>query len=208
MEKMMKKLIIAVVALSLMLVGVVGGVIAWLTAESATVTNTFTAGKIEIELNETGTGEYKFVPGQEYTKDPRVTVKAESEDCYVYVMVTNNLALRIEDQMTEVVTYQVDTSWRLVDTFVSDDNIITYLYCYNDIVEYSDDDQQLPCVFKEGKIVCNGQSVTMENIGDLAGKTMVIKAYAHQVLGIEGGEADETAIEWAEAVLAATPSNP
>ena len=77
----------------------VGGTIAWLTATTAPVTNTFTVGDIDIELIETkkpdGTEvtagvtnwSAKLVPGSTYSKNPTVTVKANSEKCWLFVKV-------------------------------------------------------------------------------------------------------------------------
>lgn len=73
-------LMLAVMAVS------VGGTIAWLTAQTAPVTNTFTAGDINITLAET-TKDYKMVPGNTIAKDPKVTVKGGSEACWLFVKV-------------------------------------------------------------------------------------------------------------------------
>ena len=64
----------------------VGGTIAWLTDKTGEVVNTFTVGNIDITLAETTT-DYKMVPGNTIAKDPTVTVKAGSEDCYLFVKV-------------------------------------------------------------------------------------------------------------------------
>ena len=78
----------------------VGGTIAWLTAETAPVTNTFTVGDINIELAETTTN-YKMVPGNTIAKDPKVTVKAGSEACWLFVKVveSNTLGTYIDYDM-------------------------------------------------------------------------------------------------------------
>lgn len=82
----MKKKIAVAVSLLLVLALSVGGTIAWLT-DSATVTNTFTIGNVNITLGETTGPNYKFVPGKTMAKDPTVTVEAGSEACYVFVKV-------------------------------------------------------------------------------------------------------------------------
>lgn len=78
----------------------IGGTIAWLTDTTNEVTNTFTVGDINIELTETPNAdsddqdtendhwEAKLVPGSTYAKDPKVTVKANSEKCWLFVEVT------------------------------------------------------------------------------------------------------------------------
>ena len=102
----MKKKTIALLLACVMALGVaIGGTMAWLTDTTGNVTNTFTIGDIDIELAESGatlTGEnlikeYSFVPGETLSKDPSVIVKAKSEDCYLFVKVTesNNSATNL-----------------------------------------------------------------------------------------------------------------
>lgn len=81
------KAFVVMLALVLALGCAVGGTIAWLTAQTDKVTNTFTYGKINIELTETTGTEYKIIPGTDIPKDPKVTVKAGSEACWLFVKV-------------------------------------------------------------------------------------------------------------------------
>ena len=79
--------LVLVLALAL-IVGVAGGAtFAWLTATSDTVVNTFTYGDISIELKETTGDSYKIIPGVDIEKNPKVTVKAGSEACWLFVKV-------------------------------------------------------------------------------------------------------------------------
>lgn len=82
---MKKKVLALVLAMVLLVVGVAAGTLAWLTSKSDTVVNTFTTSDITVELKETPGATYKMVPGFEIDKDPTVTVKAGSEDCYLFV---------------------------------------------------------------------------------------------------------------------------
>lgn len=76
-----------VLALAL-IVGVAGGAtFAWLTAKSDTVVNTFTYGDINITLAESTGSDYKIIPGVNIAKDPKVTVKAGSEACWLFVKI-------------------------------------------------------------------------------------------------------------------------
>lgn len=86
---MKKKIAISIVAVALVLCCAIGGTLAWLTDKTGPVTNTFTVGDINIDLAET-TSDYKMVPGNTIAKDPKVTVKANSEDCYLFVKVTKS----------------------------------------------------------------------------------------------------------------------
>ena len=80
-----------VLALALMVVSAVAGTLAWLTAKSDTVTNTFTTSDIKVKLEETegtpvtGGKEFKMIPGYAIKKDPKVTVLANSEECFLFV---------------------------------------------------------------------------------------------------------------------------
>lgn len=69
---------------ALVLVCAVGATLAWLTDTTGEITNTFTPSDVDIELSESN-NQYKMVPGYTIDKDPKVTVKANSEKCYVFV---------------------------------------------------------------------------------------------------------------------------
>ena len=98
----------AVLALALVLGCALGGTVAWLVANSDTVTNTFTYGDINIALTETKpvNREAKIIPGMDIEKDPKVTVKANSEACWLFV--------KVEETGTFVdgkVTYSIADGW-------------------------------------------------------------------------------------------------
>ena len=80
---------IALLALVLVIGCVAGGTVAWLVATTDSVTNTFTYGDINIELGETKpvNRQAKIIPGVDIEKDPTVTVKANSEACWLFVKV-------------------------------------------------------------------------------------------------------------------------
>ena len=97
----MKKKLTLVVAFVLVFALGVAGTFAYLTAETQSITNTFTVGNINIELTErfntdadkdgkNDSWSNKLIPGQVYTKDPTVTVKANSEPCYLFLKVDAN----------------------------------------------------------------------------------------------------------------------
>lgn len=101
---MKKKTLALVLALTLLVAGVVGGTLAWLTDQTAEVKNTFTVGDINIGLTET-TADYKMVPGNTIAKDPTVTVKANSEACWLFVKVTGSTNLKA------FITYDIAEGW-------------------------------------------------------------------------------------------------
>jgi len=97
---------------AMLLVGAsVLGTMAYLKS-SDTVTNTFTVGSVKIELDEADVdvdggyvsdedarvkeNEYHLLPGHTYIKDPTIHVDADSEDCYLFVKVVDEIA-NIED---------------------------------------------------------------------------------------------------------------
>ena len=89
-----KKLLIAAVCLVAILTSAVVGTIAWLTDKSETVTNTFSPSTIGLTLTENaGDTEKtcKMVPGTAITKDPKITVEAGSEACWLFVKIDENL---------------------------------------------------------------------------------------------------------------------
>lgn len=101
-----KKVFTVMLAVVLLVGCSIGATLAWLTATTNTVKNTFTVGKVDITLQEHEyiessntlgdktvlANSYKLIPGTEMPKDPFVTVKAGSEKCWVFVCVneTNN----------------------------------------------------------------------------------------------------------------------
>lgn len=108
MKTKSKALLLTLCAVLLVAASVLG-TMAYLTS-TAKVENTFTIGKVEIKLDEakvTADGipvegaarvtenSYKLMPGNTYTKDPTVTVKAGSEESYVRMKVTFNNAKEI-----------------------------------------------------------------------------------------------------------------
>ena len=101
---MKKKTLALVLALTLLVAGVVVGTLAWLTDQTAEVKNTFTVGDINIGLTET-TADYKMVPGNTIAKDPTVTVKANSEACWLFVKVTGSTNLK------DFITYAIAEGW-------------------------------------------------------------------------------------------------
>ena len=106
---MKKKSIAVVLALVLLVCCAVGGVLAWLTATTGPVVNTFTVGNVDITLAESvdtdsdGAASFKMVPGQTIVKDPKVTVVGGSEACWLFVKVEKSTNL------DDFITYAIAT---------------------------------------------------------------------------------------------------
>lgn len=109
------KLVVAMLAVTLLIGCAIGGTVAWLTAKTDPVVNTFTYGDIDIELNETkpANREAKIIPGVDIEKNPKVTVKANSEDCWLFVKVeeANWPTFKETDGTTKKVSYAIATGW-------------------------------------------------------------------------------------------------
>ena len=102
---MKKKSLALVLALAMIVVCVVGGTLAWLIATTPEVKNTFTAGDINITLAESENLDLKMIPGYTIAKDPKVTVKAGSEKCYLFVKVAES------DNFDDFMTYTMADGW-------------------------------------------------------------------------------------------------
>lgn len=106
----MKKKTVAVLLALVLVMGVAaGGTVAWLLDTTAPIVNTFTAGDVDIELAESENLDLQMVPGTTITKDPAVTVKANSEVCYVFVKLEKSA------NFDTFMTYTVADGWTAGD---------------------------------------------------------------------------------------------
>ena len=101
----MKKTLTVVIALVLVVVMSVAGTVAYLTATTDPVVNTFTVGNIDITLAESKNLNLKMVPGNDITKDPKVTVVGGSEACWLFVKVEKS------GDLDKFVTYNIADGW-------------------------------------------------------------------------------------------------
>lgn len=180
------KAFVVMLALVLALGCAVGGTIAWLTKTTGTVTNTFTYGKIDIELYEHEynaadntlnmnqkvykVDNYKIVPGKELPKDPTVEVKANSEACYLFVKVE-----KTGDFVEGMVTYAVDTAnWTIVP---GETNVY-----YNKVDAATALAGVTFNVLKDNKVTVSN-TLTKGDIENLTNPTLSFTAYAIQKEG-------------------------
>lgn len=159
---MKKKTLALVLALTLLVAGVVGGTLAWLTDRTAEVKNTFTVGDINIGLTETTT-DYKMVPGNTIAKDPTVTVKANSEACWLFVQVTES------ENLDTFITYAIANGWTKLKSGV-----------YYREVPASDADQPFSVLAGNAVTVNNTVTKEMLTAKDFTNPTLTFKAYAVQ----------------------------
>ena len=152
---------IALLALVLVIGCVAGGTVAWLVAKTDTVVNTFTYGNINIALAETTGTNYKVIPGTVIEKDPKVTVKAGSEACYLFVKVE-------KVGMFTGMSYEIADGWMALEG----ENGVYYRQVGSVTADTSFE------VIKGNKITVSSD-LTKENI-PTANPTLKITAYAVQ----------------------------
>lgn len=104
---------VTLLALVLVFGCAVGGTFAWLTAKTDPVVNTFTYGDINIGLAETTGNNYKIIPGVNIEKNPKVTVTAGSEACWLFVKVEEKdwPAFTETDNRTAKIDYKIASGW-------------------------------------------------------------------------------------------------
>ena len=101
----MKKALFIMLSAVLIVCATVAGTLAWLTDTTAPVVNTFTVGDINITLTESENLDLKMVPGQSIKKDPKVTVKAGSEACWLFVKVEKS------GNFDDFMTFEMADGW-------------------------------------------------------------------------------------------------
>ena len=195
MKTKRKALLLSLCAV-LLVVATVMGTMAYLTAKTDEVKNTFTVGTaVAITLDEAKTDAngvkvdpevrvkengYKLMPGHNYTKDPTVHVTGES--CYVFVKVDNGIAdLELTGDTTHktIAQQMADLGWKAVTV-----NGVTGLYVY---AEGTADKTAVSAtkdlkVFNEFTVKSD---VDYTGLSAFNGKTITIKAYAVQKDGFE-----------------------
>lgn len=197
------KAILMVVCAMLLVAASIMGTLAYLTSQ-ASVTNTFSVGKVAITMDEKDVDDstkdaerdtknaYKLMPGHEYEKDPVIHVASTSEDCYLFVKVVNEIAA-IEEKGTEnapatttVAAQMTAKGWTVID----ETNGI-YVYGTNNAPTKVAANENVT-VFEKFVIDDDVINTTLDNYNN---KTIVVTAYAIQADGFESKTATEI---WAE----------
>lgn len=170
---MKKKGLAMVLALVLLAVCAVSGTLAWLTAKSDTVTNTFTTSDITVKLKETTGDEYQMIPGYTISKDPKAWVVAGSVDCYLFVKLEKSA------NFDTYLTYEMADGWAQVPGVSN-----VYYRTVNSTQMSSDngDTNSYPVI--KGNTVTVKGTVTKEMMSGLTAETyptLKITAYASQL---------------------------
>ncbi|MBQ6819319.1 MAG: hypothetical protein IJP35_06920 [Clostridia bacterium] len=92
----------------------VGGTSAWLNSYQATPQNVFIGSDLEVDLTEASGQNYTIIPADRVAKNPTVTVKANSEPCYVFLKPEESGGLN------NYADYYIDKGWLPYGGFVID----------------------------------------------------------------------------------------
>ena len=157
------RVLVMAVALTLIIGGIIGGSVAWLTAKTKPLVNTFTVGDINITLEETA-NDFKMVPGKTITKDPKITVKANSEACWLFVKIEKS------SNLNNFIDYSIATGWTELENGV-----------YYREVAASNTDQSFDVINGNSVTVKTTVTKTMLNgLTDETKPTLTFTAYAVQ----------------------------
>lgn len=192
----MKKKIALLMAVVMLFGMTVAGTLAWLQAKSNPVVNTFTVGKIEIDLNETDVDNdsstkantYKVVPGNKYVKDPVVTVKAGSEPCYVFVEIVEEG--NTFDTDDKYIQFEINTDdWTLVTGE-------TNVYYYKNVVDASTANVVMTSTVLKtvnGNNITINPAITESDMTAATAAKITFNAYAVQSANLDNANAAWTA---------------
>lgn len=166
-----KKVLLVVASMAILLVGSMMATYAYFT-DFDEVENTFTVGKVEITMDEAKVdaegqatqesrvteNDYHLIPGLSYDKDPTIHVAANSEDCYLYVTVDNQIKALVD--ATTIENQMVANGWSALEgvTFGEKD---LQVYVYGEKVVKSASVQDV-VVFNDFTI--KGEGVTNDTI--------------------------------------------
>lgn len=173
--------IAALIAAIVLVIGcTAGGTVAWLVSKPDPIVNVFTVGDINATLTET-TKEFKIVPGVDIDKDPVATVEANSEDCYLFVKLTEEnwpaFTEATEAGSTRKVEYKIADGWKELK---SENGVYVY---YREVTK-SDTDQPFD-VLKDNKVTVSN-TLTKEEANAITGTPkLTVAVYAVQKEGMD-----------------------
>lgn len=178
----MKKILALALSLALAVAIGVGSTLAWLTDTTDAVTNTFTVGNIDITLEETAR-DFKMVPGADISKDPKVTVKADSEDCWLFVKVEKS------KNLDSFISYGIADGWDELDNMPG----VTGVYYRK--VTASTNDQPFE-VLEGNKVTVKGEDVTKAMMDAITATTAPAPTLAFTAYAVQQHGSDNAAAAW------------
>lgn len=167
--------IAALIAAIVLVIGcTAGGTVAWLVSKPNPITNVFTVGNINATLTEEAKA-FKIVPGVNITKNPIATVKANSEECYLFVQLTeeNWPTFTEADNTTRKVKYEIAEGWIKLEDGVY----------YREVIKSDAGDQSFHVLKNDQVTVSN--TLTKENVDAITGTPeLTVAVYAVQKEGM------------------------
>lgn len=208
-----KKSLLICLCVAAVLTASVLGTLAWL-ADSDTAVNTFTVGQVDISVDEAKVdadgvpvagaarvkeNKYHLIPGQSYTKDPTMTVKADSEESYVRMLVTINCKSQLDAifapgvKLDSIFTGWDSTVWTYyTETEDTEANTVTFEFRYNGTVAPDGSDVVLDALFDSFSIPGTLDGEDLKSIADL---TITVVGHAIQAAGFDNADAAWAAFE-------------
>ena len=191
------KAVALMMACVLLLGGVVGGTVAWLTAQDDPVTNIFSTSKIGVELEETTTA-YKMIPGWTIEKDPEAWITDGSEAAYLFVEIKES------ENFDTCMTYAIADGWTLLNSnpALTGSNIVTDNSTADTYVIYREVTTGQMGDANKFHILADDQVFVLETVeaADMpaAGSepTLTFTAYAHQLYQNEKLDKYDVAKAW------------
>ncbi|MGY3746079.1 hypothetical protein ACWN8P_02380 [Vagococcus salmoninarum] len=172
-----KKKMVGIIGLGVVVMLGIASTYAFLSDQTALIANTFTVGKVGISLAEPAWElagpEHKIVPGGTLEKDPTLTVKADSEESYVY------LELDFSNDLAEFTAYyELDyhADWELIASTPQ-----KKVFAYKETVATSKQGTTLPALFTT---ISFSEELTSETLSQLTAPQINVKGYAIQAQGI------------------------
>lgn len=209
-NRRIRNLLLVISMMMVVAMASVGVTVAWLTDATTAITNTFTAGNIDITLSESASAtNYKMVPGSSVAKDPKVTVEGGSEDCWLFVKLTKSTTTdSSKAAFDDYMTYTIADGWQELTTGSG-------VY-YREVAANADD--QTFEVLSGNQVtvkseVTKAQMDAISKIGDVDNTskrpTLTVQAYACQKANISA-PADNSktvqAVAWEYAQTATVPT--
>lgn len=202
-KEVRKRVILAMLACALIAVTAIGGVLAYFTDAESTV-NTFTVGKISLELREPGwnpeEGE-NLIPGQTVRKDPQIFNDGVNDEYvfmtvtipYAYVETANADGSRKAAADTELFGYTANVGWtQLARTVNQEAKTVEYLYVWGT-------QDQCTALTKGSLTAALFDEVTFANVIEDQGieetvQNIVVCAYGIQTENVNGGSSNPNEI--------------
>ena len=184
--------IAALIAAIVLVIGcTAGGTVAWLVSKPAAIVNTFTIGDINATLTETKRA-YNIVPGVNIVKDPVATVTANSEDCYLFVKLTEENWPTFTEateagSTTRKVEYKIADGWTKLEDGVY----------YREVLKKDTENRTFP-VLKDNQVTVSSTLTKKEANAITSTPKLTVAVYAVQKAGI-----DTPADAWAAATAKA-----